>query len=88
MKNVQNWNFSNAKCSLIFHQNIPSLFISIVTVEHYPERNHMTFNDFVTFMLGIVDQTLVIRNQEWFLSLRKIYCKTQSHKQFHLRLIF
>lgn len=41
--------------------------------------------NFVTFMLGIVDQTLVIRNQEWFLSPRKSsQADTITCKQFHL----
>ena len=30
----------------------------------------MTLMNFVIFMLGSVDQTLVIKNQEWFLSAR------------------
>ena len=46
MKMYKNWNFSNAKCPLIFHQNIPSLLISRVTAEHYPERNHDNADEF------------------------------------------
>lgn len=55
------------------------------TAEYHPGEKTTTLINFVAFMFGRVNQTLVFKSWEWFLSSRKSgQAHTIRYKQFYL----